>query len=266
MKQRIFILTFIISTVSLHASACFNGEILSLSNGQVISVDEQGTIIPRGHNYNYLRPARLKEEFKEFTRLWQTTRNLDYLSDCGLMLVIFGKYTAAKELYLLIERMQAGRYSTAANLGTIYELLGENKNALIWIEKAVKINPKSHSGSEWIHVNILKAKINGPDYITSDFLINTNFGKWAKPYSTLDGKKLLDLRNAIFFQLNERMSFIKPKDPVIAQLLFDQANLAVLTRAEEAKTLYRNALEYGFSAPIWNLRYSYSKMIDYNDN
>ena len=43
-------------------------------------------------------------------------------------------------------------YVVIANLGTTYELMGNNEKALEYIKKGMKLNPRSHNGSEWIHV------------------------------------------------------------------------------------------------------------------
>ena len=87
--------------------------------------------------------------------------DLDYLSDKGFVLIISGRYSEAIDLYLQIEKLEPNRYSTASNIGTAYEMIGENEKALHWIKRAVAIDPASHDNSEWIHVNILEAKIHG---------------------------------------------------------------------------------------------------------
>jgi len=50
-------------------------------------------------------------------------------------------YTA-KEILLKAQRDYPGNYSIAANLGTAYELLGNLDSALLWINRAVAINPQ----------------------------------------------------------------------------------------------------------------------------
>ncbi|MEM7391121.1 MAG: hypothetical protein AAF492_02140 [Verrucomicrobiota bacterium] len=72
---------------------------------------------------------------------------------------------------VLLQRMEAetpGRYNTAANLGTAYELSGDNRNALTWIREGIERNPKAHDGTEWLHAVILETKIEleqDPDYL-----------------------------------------------------------------------------------------------------
>jgi tetratricopeptide (TPR) repeat protein len=237
--------------------ACLNGDTQMLKDGTIISNDVEGWIVPYGHRFfehNY------SDKLKRLDSLWKTTKDIDYLSDYGVVLVFQKEYDKAKDIYLKIEKIQPGRYSTASNLGTVYELLGQNEKALHWIQRAVKIDPKSHNSSEWIHVNILKAKIRGQQNITGNFLLGAAFGTDAKPQSLLTNEELLELRDALYYQLNERVSFIKPKDKIVATLLFELANICVVTGAKkEAIIIYDKSKEYGFADPILQLRYDYAK-------
>ena len=56
------------------------------------------------------------------------------------------------------EAAESGDYAVASNLGTTYELLGDNVKALEWIKKGLERNPKAHGGTEWVHVKNLEAK------------------------------------------------------------------------------------------------------------
>jgi tetratricopeptide (TPR) repeat protein len=135
----------------------------------------------------------------EMDALWKSKRDLDAYSDYGVLLAYLGRYDEAKAVYEEIEKITPGRYSTAANLGTVYELLGQNDLALKWIKKAVEIDPTSHEGSEWIHVKILEAKIKGDKALTSEFLLGINFGNDTIPESQMDSTELVKLREALFF-------------------------------------------------------------------
>ena len=247
---------------SIRMFACLNGETLKLANGVILYEDHEG-YVPYGHEFGDKQSLNgillsLEKEYKE-------NKNLDYLSDQGFILITLGKYQEAIDLYKKIETLQPNRYSTASNIGTAYELIGNNKEALKWIEKAIKINQNSHYQSEWIHVNILKAKIKGEKYITSQFLIGKDFGTEKLPKSDMDGGELFILRKQIYYQLNERISFVKPKDKIVAQLLFDLANVSYLFGdKEEAMENYKLSEEYGFESPILNERMKLhsSKMID----
>lgn len=243
--------------------ACINGETKILKDGTEITIDYQGNIVPRGHIF--MEESEYPQILNKLDSLWKATKDIDYLSDYGIILILQKNYQKAKSIYLEIEKIKPNRYSTASNLGTVYELLGENQNAIKWIQKSIQIDPKSHNSSEWLHVKILEAKIKGESYITSDFFLNTNFGTSKYPSSSLTNKELLELRNALYFQLNERVSFIEPKDKIIAELLFELANIATLTGAKyEAVSIYQQAKEYGFTDPILNLRLENAKNVPQN--
>lgn len=228
--------------------ACLNGEILRLKNGTILFEDREG-LVPYGHIFN--TDEWLRDEIKTLDNLYKIKKDLDYLSDKGLLLILLKQYDQAIKLYLEIEKMQPNRYSTASNIGTAYELMGQNENALMWIKKSVKIDPKSHENSEWIHVKILEAKIKGQQFYTTNFLLNTDFGTALLPKTTLSTSFLLDLHIALYYQLNERISFVKPEEKIVAQLLFDLGNMAfIFGRYDNAKADFEQAKKYGFSGQL----------------
>ena len=223
---------------------CLNGQTLELKNGIFLYHDSEYKNIPKGHDF-------YKHDFdaiiKDLRKRYSETKEIDYLSDIGVVLIIQKKYDEAIKIYNDIEKIKPNRYSTASNLGTLYELIGDNVNALKWIEKSVKINPISHDSSEWIHVNILKAKVNNLIF-SSQNIINNDFGFESLPKTDLKQEALESLRYQIYFQLNERISFIKEKDKSIAVLLFDLANIDFLLGKKDSqyKELYKMAIDYGF--------------------
>jgi hypothetical protein len=239
---RLFIFIFIFQTQL--SFGCLNGETLELKNGVLLYQDSEYKDIPKGHDF-------YKNDFeaiiKDLRKLYKETNDIDYLSDIGVVLILQKKYNEAIKLYNQIEKTHPNRYSTASNLGTIYELTGDNVNALKWIEKALKVNPISHNSSEWIHVNILKAKVNNLIF-SSQNIINNDFGFESLPKTDLKEENLESLRYQIYFQLNERISFIKEKDKSIAVLLFDLANIDYLLgkKSSQYKELYKMAVDYGF--------------------
>lgn len=228
--------------------ACLNGETKELKDGTFLYEDQEGDV-PYGHNFS--GDEHYKAILPRLDSLYHATNDLDYLSDKGLLLVLLKEYDKAIALYLDIEKIQPGRYATASNIGTAYELKGDNANALKWIKKAVAIDPRSHNSSEWIHVKILEAKIKGEQFYTSDFLLKTNFGSSSLPRSDMKEADLEKLADALYYQLNERVSFIEPKEKIVAQLFFDLGNAAfLLTDYSDAAADYEMAKMYGFSGPI----------------
>lgn len=245
MKQFIVILLSIFCLTSTFA--CLNGETKILNNGIFLYEDREGKV-PYGHvfeSFDY------DQSIKQLDSLYIATKDLDYLSDKGILLILLEKYEEAIKLYLEIEKIEPNRYSTASNIGTAYELFGQNENALKWIKKSVAIDPKSHHKSEWIHVNILDAKIKGEQYYNTNFLLNTEFGSGVNPNSQLTRQQLQDLSNALYYQLNERISFVKPKEKIVALLLFELGNVAfILGNYNEAIADYEQATRYGYDGEV----------------
>jgi hypothetical protein len=235
--------------------ACLNGESIVLKDGTFLYQDTQWPV-PHGHDFYF---NDFENGITRLDSLYKATKDLDYLSDKGLLLILLKEYDQAIKIYLDIENLQAGRYSTASNLGTAYELIGQNESALKWIKKAVEIDPTSHKNSEWLHVKILETKIKGSSFITTDFLLNTNFGTEIMPTSSLNDDEISKLSKALYYQLNERVSFVKPKEKIVAQLLFDLGNLEfLLLHYGNAKLNYKEAEKYGYSGKLIEHRFKES--------
>lgn len=229
--------------------ACLNGETKVLKDGTFIYEDREGNI-PFGHMFDG------QDDFKrgviQLDSLYKLTKDLDYLSDKGLLLILLKQYDKAINLYLEIEKLEPNRYSTASNIGTAYELIGQNENALKWINKAIKINPAAHNNSEWIHANILQAKIKGDSLINSSFLINADFTSKVKglsfepaPETKLTENELKKLADALYYQLNERVSFIKGKDKIVSKLMFYLGDISYLQKNYfDAFVIYSFARNY----------------------
>jgi tetratricopeptide (TPR) repeat protein len=249
--KKLKLLILIIMLCGTSVFGCINTISEGLSDGTILWSDEKSQI-PLGHNFKQFDKEKTLEKLYKF---YDETKDVKYLSDVGVVLILQQKYNEAKDIYLKIEEIDPTRYATASNLGTAYELLGDNENALVWIKKAVEINPTSHRNSEWIHVKILETKIKGEQSVTSDSLINTNFGTSPNPTATLSKQQLAELRDALYFQLNERVSFIKPPDKIIANLMYDLANVTFLIGGKDAAiTIYEKAREYGFTDEILQSR------------
>lgn len=238
--------------------ACLNGDSKELKNGTYLYYDKESNI-PFGHKFNTIN---FKEITKQLDSLYNLTNDIDYISDKGLILILKQKYEEAVKLYLDIERRKPNRYSTASNIGTAYELLGQNENALKWIKKSVDIDSTAHKNSEWIHIKILEAKIKGERFYTTNFLLNVEFGIDIRPKSNMTKEQLQNLSDALYYQLNERISFVKPKEKIVAQLLFDYGNITfLLENYRDALTVYNLAKSYGYKGQLINQRIEEIKAI-----
>jgi len=157
----------------------------------------------------------------------------------GVDAILDGDHEAAVRLFLQNEEKHPGGYSTAANLGTSYELLGDLENATTWIAEGIRRKPESHYGTEWLHLEILKTRMKlatDPTYLEHNHIITlpANFSPEMK--FVINGKEydLEQVRKALEYQLGERMIFVKPRDAVVADLLFSFGVLEGRTRIVES--------------------------------
>lgn len=234
--------------LNIDSLACINGESKELKDGTLLYKDIR-EVIPTGYVLN--NDKALTKAIKRLDSLYRKTNNIEYLSDIGVVYIYLKQYDKAIKLYFDIEKLSPNRYSTASNIGTAYELKGQNEEALHWIQKALKIDPNSHQGSEWIHLNILKAKIGGEGFYNSKSLLNVDFGNNTEPKAGLDSIEQENLWDALYYQLNERTTFVKPKDKIVAQLMFDFGNILFLQkRYFDANVAYIEAESYGFNGDL----------------
>jgi len=206
----------------------------------------------------------LKQKLEKAKHIYQKSHAIKDYSDYGVMLIYTGQYTKAQNIFKEIEAKKPGLYATAANLGTVNELLGQDQQAYKWIKRAIEINPKSHHSSEWIHLKILDAKVHAhgnPDYYRTHDILGLNFGTDKIPvkHTTRDLHKT---KEQLYDQLAERLTFIKPKDPVVAQLLFDAGNITAITDdVKTALVVYDEARRFGYSRPIIDKREKYFQQL-----
>lgn len=162
-----------------------------------------------------------------------------------------------------LERTDPGSYYTAANLGTAYELNGENEKALKWIKEGITRDPDAHNGSEWLHVKILEAKIaleRDPNWLTSNSVIGLHKlseEQLIRPVATGNKGQAIDLKEveaAIVYQLHERLEFIKPPEKVVASLLYDLSRIHAQRRETEHAAVIRAFAEtYGPDLLPWQV-------------
>ncbi|HTU24534.1 MAG TPA: hypothetical protein VMF30_04000 [Pirellulales bacterium] len=193
-------------------------------------------------------------------------------SDYAVGLIRRGHARRAVGLLQAAEAEHPGEYIVAANLGTAYELVGDDERALQWIAEGLRRNPRSHNGSEWLHAKILQAKLEtakDPDWLRHHSIVGLNFGSGFYPVSPgetavdLDGhgKTLKEVRAALEYQLRERLSLVGPPDMVVANLLFDLGNLLMIDQLpRHAKLVYHSADGYSESrVPLIHSRFVASR-------
>jgi len=193
---------------------------------------------------NVISRARAKPDFANLT-------------DLGILLVYQGQYAQAIRLFLTIELRYPRHHETAANLGTALELAGHDAPALQWIRIGIQRNAREHYGSEWLHARILEAKIataKDPTYLDHHSVAGITFDQTLVPElprampagNNGEPVKPWELNSALSYQLYERTGFVKPRDPIVANLLLDWATLNLAGGpVENADVLYDLAVTYG---------------------
>jgi len=179
------------------------------------------------------------------------------LSDRGAALVYLGRYAEALRQFRELRSLGSDPYTVCANMGTTFELMGQNDSALYYTRKAVELNPGAHKGSEWIHVRILERKValERGEPVTSPML-GIDFGSEELPRA-MERDELADIRNQLRYQLRERMTFVKAPDAIVGELLFELGNMeAILSGVECALDVYDVAKEYGYTSELFDRRYA----------
>lgn len=175
----------------------------------------------------------------------------DQHSDHAARLVYRGRATEAIALLEALEARHPGEYTVAANLGTAYELAGRPADARRWIAEAIERNPGAHAGTEWLHVRILDAQLalaDDPAWLQTHAVLGLDFGPGARPAMPATwpaGQSFRTTYEALRYELKERMGFVKPPDPIVAELLADFASLVAMEETiEHALPIFRLALDY----------------------
>ena len=177
--------------------------------------------------------------------------NCNDRSDYSIALMYLGRGDEAVERLQELEKEKPGEYFIAANLGTAYELSGNNAEALRWIKEGLRRNASSHDGTEWLHVKILEAKIaqqKDSGFFSKHSVLELHPEQIGEQITVGDERMTIkELKRAIEYQLRERMQFVKPPDAAVASLLFDYAAIEAATvTLESAKQVLEMAVEYGY--------------------
>jgi tetratricopeptide (TPR) repeat protein len=189
--------------------------------------------------------------------------NLKAKNDLAADLIKLGNYSDAKQLLMEILPSRPNDYPINANLGVLYELMGNTDSASYYTNKSFSILPNSHAGSEWLHIKILEISNSGnaDELLAQNKLLNLDFGTGVAPDSTVfpyhkhiraqridlqPDDSLLLLVSHIEYQLAERMSLVKSKNKIIGELLFALGDIYSLYFDKYwALWAYTKALEYG---------------------
>lgn len=159
-------------------------------------------------------------------------------TDYAVALIHLGRSLDAIKVLVALEAKRPGVYTTAANLGTAYELTGDLAAAVKWISAGIERKAASHDGTEWLHVAILRAKI----ALRAD-------AAWLAKHSVLDlaeAREAPEIVRAIEYQLGERLHFVKPTDAVVCDLFYQAALRVSGEQAPERRAAFlRESRRFG---------------------
>jgi hypothetical protein len=256
MKKHSLLLSILLNSVALAAAlpafACMN-EMGTNNKGQLVGISHMKDSL----HHELMTKMTLKEKISVANNhIENSKRNPSYstINDLAVSMIRFGRYQSAIKYLLLIEKKSPGKYQTASNLGTAYELTGNDKEALRWIKLGIARNKDSHYGTEWLHVKILDAKLN-KTAVSKGSILQLDFGNELipkKPRNLPLGNNgtpvsLFNLAEALRYQILERTEFVGTPDPIVAGLLYDWANLELSAGTmEPAVAVYGAAMKYGY--------------------
>jgi hypothetical protein len=246
---RLAIIALLISPPTLHACLWVSG---TSKDGARVSVSGISPLM------------RLKRSLAISPAAYADSRNLSAMGDTdedrrnnmAVALIFHGEARKAIRDLEELEAEHPGNYITAANLGTAYELAGDNRQALRWITEAIRRNPDSHYGTEWLHVSILDAKIKAaadPRYFQTHSVLDLDHRRITSMDAQVQvgqtRRSVHEIARALEYQLEERLRFVKDNDPPVASLLYDYATIMAATRTLESTIeLLNMAAHFGYPA------------------
>lgn len=243
------ILLLLLFFIPLTGHACFNDFVHDASGKAVTNKELEDIIYTRNFNFRELDKKIAAFENKAGAKTYKDS------SDFAVVLAKRGYVYRALNILETIAKRMPDDYTIAANLGTCYELVGKNEAALAWIKKGIRINPKSHRGSEWVHVKILEAKIalaKDAGWLASHKVLDLP-GQVAPVKADPDKKgghrdeasqKFDSLERHVIYQLKERLPFMTPPDAIMAAVLKELAYYEEQSAIEVSIMHYTYAQEY----------------------
>jgi tetratricopeptide (TPR) repeat protein len=223
--------------VSIVATPCYNEAHLDKTGKQTSRSEPMGPFYnePDKHSANEFLTKYDLNNIEQYDK--------DIQSDIAVNLSYLGKYQQALDMLKRLQKKHPADYNIAANLGTTYELTGNNELALQFIKKGMQLNPESHEGSEWVHVKILEAKLQlakNPDWLLQNRVLNTGVTFNSKQSDSLSAKAW-----NIEYQLQERVPFTPFPDKILGNVFDELGDLyATQQSIELAYIAYDFSLQY----------------------
>ena len=138
-------------------------------------------------------------------------------SDIAVKYLQLGQFEKALPILRKLVKEFPEQYEFNSNIGTTYELIGQNRLALRYIKKGLEINPDSHRGSEWIHVKILESKVaidKDPNWLDDNkFLdLDAKLADLMVRYPGEESRWVYNILTHLDYQLRTRIPFVPSPD------------------------------------------------------
>lgn len=169
-------------------------------------------------------------------------------SDIVIGYLYLKNYKEALSLSKDLVKKYPREYNVVMTHAAALELNGFLAEAHRYISLGITLNPSSHRGSEWIHLKILEYSMK--DHCAADSsLMGLDFGDGSVP-EFKNSREVDNLLRQVHYQITDRLYFTGDKDPVMASLLYDYANLLYLSDYKTVSLDYFIlASEYGYMNP-----------------
>jgi tetratricopeptide (TPR) repeat protein len=203
----------------LKSNACLN----------IFALDAKGRVHYLEHSFFFHLDFEKKEIQKDIKHLEKKFKkgNFDFknISDYGAYLLMSGYYKEGLELFSALIQKHSDVYEIRSNIAVAYELNGRFDSAYFWEKKALELNPDAHDKSEWIHLNILEARIKSA--ADTNWCLNHSITGIVDSinkhyqFSIHEGGKEMWLFENFNKQLDERFPFTYPEDKVMGKLMME---------------------------------------------
>ncbi len=231
------ILSFLVSLfIIINANACLNYYVLDSAGVQHLQHYEKPSEILPSPQYHINRLNEIELELNSTTDSLKYKYATNYTSH----LINLGRH---KEALLILEKYiisHPNEYEINSNLAVAYELDGQLDKALSYLIKSLRINPESHSGSEWIHLKILQKQIQ-----LKHKKINLDTANILHLQEIDIDNKLI--HQHIAHQLNERIPLTPSDNEFLSKVL------------EECADYYYSKISVGWAMELYALSIAYTK-------
>lgn len=166
--------------------------------------------------------------------------------------IFIGAFRKSADMLAELNLKYPNNYYICANLAVTSELAGNDAEALRWVEKAMKIKPDAHHGTEWMPAAVLRGKLamaKDPAWLETHTVSGIPPGKLPKDFSLMESGRRIDLEQiqaALFAHSVPRLLLVKGSDRIVAATLTELARVeARLISVEAGIAMLKLATDHG---------------------